>query len=1211
MVETLTFVFNFSYEAANDAVNAVGAVSVESCCDYILDNGLGVDGGGAIAPKDDCPHLQQFLVKIDSAKIPEDVFERPCCYVSGKKDSFKKLKSDASTARPGRPKDDMDGSTGLCKSEENWLCLGCGDRGQVYCSRYVNGHGLRHWEETKEDGNPACGHCVMVSLADLSVWCHTCGAYLVHDDALQSIIKRLQDIKFKDEKDDGDATTGKDDFGYTPLHLAAQNNHVAATALLLQLGCNANGMVDSSGDDAMNEGRPSCCGATPLHRAAFSGATAAMRVLLEWNSRSDLYIDQCDLFAKDASFGDEATPLHKAAAGGRYLAVHMLLEALQQRDTDSFKMAIHMIEDKSLLERALGMQDKNGKTPLEVAEYYLTIQDSERNAVARWDIVAGGVADWEKCVQLLTAAAEKFEKSGALSSDNQVASLPSVPTHLRSGVNACMDCDENGQCVTTSWQASFHKALFGSVNVILGSTQCRPVNNGQEQSRGQPVEANLEKPNDMICRVEENEGPEEESTGLRCSTCSNRTIALYPSPGTCKLICKKCLRELPSFHKASCCWNDILETTRSMMQQQQHQEEDNTTGRNSKSAAIAAFVSPLMEKFRGQLWVYVREMSRCKEDEPALKGQELKKLVLQTRAALRFGMCCSELSMPSKTNGGSDSSSGNVDSFQSIAGMTPPWIVPLIHLLSQVRGDSKCRVSAARLLSNSVTSNSGMASAIAYTIPLSPSPEMVHNALLGTLLSPQKSSENSKNSASARSDANWVDMIVAANRSGNREALAAIVAALHNCLAALSDDNHNHNNNGGRHEDDLDETENAELPNDTLPPTYHVTTETEFASKIASDATLINALVRNFVSAQTVVDSPEIDGGHSVPGDYGVGTVSPDHWDSATEWIQLLLARLATLGLFPLMYCSIGPFDTADAYDDNPRTKGSKSSDRSVVVPEQIVLLHCMQKEATSFVLGHGGRSNTNPFGGGQPEGDSTPETYLFLSMLASKMLVETAGSQRGQSSKPDEDFERALIQSGCITILDLLGCTLGVDSLQTARLRERLGLETALLQESARALGYISDDLTTKMVGKKSRDVHVAKECQQLLTNLVTLIGNMCFKCKQNQDTLRNTLAPSRHNNPMERSGASSKGTETERNGLHVLLSCTAHATSCFTLREWGVVAIRNVLEDNIENQAIVAQLQAASPVQSAKLEDAGIQVNLDSKGKVSLTKINEEDQS
>jgi ataxin-10 len=80
-------------------------------------------------------------------------------------------------------------------------------------------------------------------------------------------------------------------------------------------------------------------------------------------------------------------------------------------------------------------------------------------------------------------------------------------------------------------------------------------------------------------------------------------------------------------------------------------------------------------------------------------------------------------------------------------------------------------------------------------------------------------------------------------------------------------------------------------------------------------------------------------------------------------------------------------------------------------------------------------------------------------------------------------------------------------------------------------------------------------------------------------------------------------------RNVLHVLLSCTSFGTSCFTLREWGVIAIRNVLENNTQNQQVVALLEAQKPVQSAALDSAGVQVSLDQQGKVSLSTLEEND--
>ncbi|XP_013363619.1 PREDICTED: histone deacetylase 6 isoform X2 [Chinchilla lanigera] len=57
--------------------------------------------------------------------------------------------------------------------QENWLCLSCY---QVYCSRYVNAHMVRHHE--------ASGHPLVLSYVDLSTWCYPCQAYVHHQDLL-------------------------------------------------------------------------------------------------------------------------------------------------------------------------------------------------------------------------------------------------------------------------------------------------------------------------------------------------------------------------------------------------------------------------------------------------------------------------------------------------------------------------------------------------------------------------------------------------------------------------------------------------------------------------------------------------------------------------------------------------------------------------------------------------------------------------------------------------------------------------------------------------------------------------------------------------------------------------------------------------------------------------------------------------------------------
>lgn len=217
-VETLVQVFGFSVEAANQAVNEVGT-DVSHCYNFILDQGLGKDTGGAVYPIDNCPHIHTHVTTTtttttkDQILLGPGVFQEECQYHSGdSSNNFSFLE------KTGNLKEDVvlgDQSLSSCPKGENWLCLTCS---RVFCSRYVNGHGLQHWkdtcaaaaagqqqqEEEEEDTGTAVGHCVALSLADLSVWCHVCGAYLVHDEkVLKPIVKYLEQLKFADEQEDG------------------------------------------------------------------------------------------------------------------------------------------------------------------------------------------------------------------------------------------------------------------------------------------------------------------------------------------------------------------------------------------------------------------------------------------------------------------------------------------------------------------------------------------------------------------------------------------------------------------------------------------------------------------------------------------------------------------------------------------------------------------------------------------------------------------------------------------------------------------------------------------------------------------------------------------------------------------------------------------------------------------------------------------------
>jgi len=230
-VETLVQIFGFSPDVANQAVNEVG-IDVTECYNYILDQNLGTDTGGAIYPIDNCPHIQSVVVLPPTTTtptttstnvgpnllIPDKIFDEACQYHHFDDDHHHHHHhpSDSPRKKQGNLKevyDDEDDTTPStqqhprCPMGENWWCLTCH---RVFCSRYVNGHGLQHWKDTKEHHGDEQkgirtqkeypGHCIAVSLADLSVWCHQCGAYLVHDETvLKPIILRLEQLKFPGE----------------------------------------------------------------------------------------------------------------------------------------------------------------------------------------------------------------------------------------------------------------------------------------------------------------------------------------------------------------------------------------------------------------------------------------------------------------------------------------------------------------------------------------------------------------------------------------------------------------------------------------------------------------------------------------------------------------------------------------------------------------------------------------------------------------------------------------------------------------------------------------------------------------------------------------------------------------------------------------------------------------------------------------------------
>lgn len=174
--------FGFPEARAREAVGSIGDASdVQLALNWLLDHGE-EDKGGAVQFVH-CSHLDD-LGPDRLVSCSELVFGNRCLHG--------------------------------CASDENWLCLMCGE---TRCGRYAHRHSLQHWEQTKQDGEATLtvaeaaagqrvlGHCLAISLADLSVWCYECQAYVEHKK-LMPLVKQMERLKFGESRSESDASSG-------------------------------------------------------------------------------------------------------------------------------------------------------------------------------------------------------------------------------------------------------------------------------------------------------------------------------------------------------------------------------------------------------------------------------------------------------------------------------------------------------------------------------------------------------------------------------------------------------------------------------------------------------------------------------------------------------------------------------------------------------------------------------------------------------------------------------------------------------------------------------------------------------------------------------------------------------------------------------------------------------------------------------------------
>ena len=587
------------------------------------------------------------------------------------------------------------------------------------------------------------------------------------------------------------------------------------------------------------------------------------------------------------------------------------------------------------------------------------------------------------------------------------------------------------------------------------------------------------------------------------------------------------------------------------------------------------------------------------------------------------------------------------------------------------------RVLAARMLCNLVTDNPLAAEIVLNDVPFSRSSEQL-KVRWGSLI--MGSRERVDNNFPENEDGMifWTDLIAATAKvdgvlsgmnntkkrvggsddagSQDREELSAVAAALHNLLTSLEsresllelDDEMKRRENlksyrmASRKDSYFDNgssndvSEEKEGDNSNAPSGQ---TPIDVGFEVASNAQLMNSLLRNILSARAVLmqakhDKEQMDQQGSLPKFKPPSTSTADDLsDSATEWISLILERLASRGLLQTMLQSAG---------------GTKYGS---VTPEQVVLISCIRQAVDDYhcsltaagEIGEFGRRRlsiaaktvgmtvtTRPHplwgradlgaGGNIVKGRDSRTAVPVLLCLANEVeeiRLRLNALHHGEANElydGEQDCTRRMIDDLCDILAQSLGrhapSTInGSDSSNSRHCiltdaRSVLGRETPIITSCCNDLASVVDAALARNSGRNAREMTLSPQEQQTAIVMVRLVGNIIYQCRYNQDLLRITPVPMPDNTSSTSLPPNSeKGAPMERAGLHVILSATSLAPACFTLREWCIVAIRNAVEGNAANTETVRRLEANQVLDDTpELNKMGVKIEMDAKGNVQV---------
>jgi hypothetical protein len=562
------------------------------------------------------------------------------------------------------------------------------------------------------------------------------------------------------------------------------------------------------------------------------------------------------------------------------------------------------------------------------------------------------------------------------------------------------------------------------------------------------------------------------------------------------------------------------------------------------------------------------------------------------------------------------------------------------------RGKQRVRVLAARLLCNIVTDSPLAAEIVLRDVPFSPNPDLIEMRMAGLILG----SKERANRGIADNDGliHWSDLVVntakvhAAEVGGrlgdipeDREVLAAVAAALHNLLTSLEaresllelDEEMKRRERSKKRREELHEAakqrQMGKPVRDSLldEEMHHSEKPIDVGFEVASDGVLLNGLLRSILPAKAVLMQSAFEKERKSPSRPKlIPPISPeDVSDSATEWITLLLERIASRGLLSKML----------------RSAGGKTNS---ITPEQVVLVSCIRQavddyhstmsppgETGGLTKSAGmalttrphplwGRTDSSVSGWSSTASDPRTAVPILLSLAneVEEIRLRADALRQGQCADMydgEEDCTIRIIDDLCDILAQSLARHAGPNINGSKRgfvadARSVIGRETSLISSCCKDLGRILDRALADNAGRKARELMLSPQDQQTAIMMVRLIGNIVYQCRYNQDLLRIIPIPVLEVKAVDEKstpGRTNNGLPIERTGLHVILSATSLAPACFTLREWCIVAIRNAVEGNDANAETVRRLEANQVLSDThELRQIGVKIDMDAKGNV-----------